>query len=219
MDRYHFREASNSMALKNNLMAKLTQSKTHEFRVLDCKSLSFLCVQLYYKYIAVGSAPLEVNVSSATRARCQQAFQRRNMVNITSATTLKARSRRQGRLSDGVVSLLSSRATLKDRTKAMDFVQHKVSRKKMGIGDGAEQEPFNGDIRFAMSQLLPPLEMVATELTNLLKDSLQRFRKTRGCFKLYQEYDEKKEIRGAVEDRKQRRKHSNSASSRNSATK
>eukprot|EP01083_Nonionella_stella_P300642 1027524_1 len=55
---YHTQETSQSMALK--------YKKNERFNGLDCKSFSMLCSKLYYKYIASGVAPLEVNICSAT---------------------------------------------------------------------------------------------------------------------------------------------------------
>ena len=169
---------------------------------------------------------MEVNISSATRIRCQGIFQS-NRISRTGSSRTGSATNRQSRtesrnnsrhgsrngsptnksgkrprtISKGVVNLLSTKKDFMMRNDALDILREnhnqgmmrtKSKKKLTGIGENVE-EPFNGDIVMAMSQLLPPLEQCAVELTNLLKDSLGRFKKTRSCGKLYQEYIEKKQ--------------------------
>lgn len=75
---YHMREASSSMAMNNDLVSKLISGNKHkrQYKVLDCASFVNICRILYFKYISVGVAPLEVNVSAATRTRCSLIFEK-----------------------------------------------------------------------------------------------------------------------------------------------
>eukprot|EP01083_Nonionella_stella_P164279 543191_1 len=72
-------------------------------------------------------------------------------------------------------------------------MRRSTSRKKIAMTVNTD-EPFNGDIVMAMSELLPPLEKCAREIDDLLKDSLSRFKKTHTCCKLYTEYCDKKKM-------------------------
>eukprot|EP01083_Nonionella_stella_P107024 309502_1 len=201
---YHMREASQSMALK--------YKKNERLNVLDCKSFSILCTKLYYKYIASGVAPLEVNLCSATRVRCTKTFEKPkpkvkapNVAKRSSKLWGDRSGTRARTISRGVVSLLSKKNHLVSRNDAMDILKghsdckisggmrRSTSRKKIAMTVNTD-EPFNGDIVMAMSELLPPLEKCAREIDDLLKDSLSRFKKTHTCCKLYTEYCDKKKM-------------------------
>lgn len=237
---YHMREASNSMQIRNKVLDKLQIKKNQQFNVLDCKGFSSICTKLYYKYVATGIAPLEVNISSSTRARCKNIFTAdggaisrtsslRGSRNVSRNNSLRGSpksgagtptngiqisNKRARTISKEVVSILSSKKASMMRNGALDVLRETnaynggmglssrtKSSKKLQMMNNPE-EPFNGDIVMAMSQLLPPLEQCAIELTNLLKDSLARFKKTRSCTKLYEDYNERREAERYLENRR-----------------
>jgi len=191
--RYQIREASNSIGLKK---------KNRASNVLDCKAFSNICIKIYFKYIATSVAPLEINISSATRARCVHIFQanilaRQSSVSRSTTGSTRPRGYSGNALSKGVADMLTSKRDAMMRMDALEVLREggtlkegttfsSKSNRKLQLNN--TEEPFDGNIVVAMGELLPPLEQCAAEITNLLKDSFQRFRKTKTCCKLYAEY-------------------------------
>ena len=167
-----------SSSVVQNIGNRNLSSKNHAFSELNSISFRQLCIKLYEKYIKPGQAKLEINISSQARHECMMVFD-------------KKYKDQQKRKHEGKGKGKGKTTTARIGTSASaNASQSKLNRMMGDISPtlSDKNDPFSGNLIIAMKTLLPPLEVAATEITHLLRDSLSRFKKTTKFDWLYEDW-------------------------------